>query len=264
MIKIKYFVLVLVVFLFGCDTKSKTINVKFSLTEYSSTTDYKLRIAAETTLPDDMELEIYLPDAEDGNLLAQDMKSVKKGKIVFDELSPDGIGLGDGIYKICIEGTPWTQLHSVIKVIGENGENLTGDFIAEDDSRKMFSYVNEMTITNSPIKSLEERRADREKAVAELTSDFKKLYKELLDFKDDAEFHRIGFGGDQGTTDIYREWKKSVEECRDSYEGKEQMVAGLYFSELWLLGMNYMREAGAENDFTKTKRANIDKILNSK
>jgi hypothetical protein len=85
--------------------------------------------------------------------------------------------------------------------------------------------------------------------------ELKKLYNELLDFKDDAEFHRVGFG----VCCKYKKWQLKVEALRDNetLTMNDKIAVG----DLLMLGLEYMKTNGKENDYTKYARESIAESL---
>ena len=82
--------------------------------------------------------------------------------------------------------------------------------------------------------------------------ELKQLYYELMNFKDDAEFHIVGFG----VCCRYNKWKLRVEALRDSNKLKtisEKIAAG----DLLTLGLEYKNTKGKENDYTRETKGLI-------
>lgn len=76
-------------------------------------------------------------------------------------------------------------------------------------------------------------------------------YDELKQFKNDPEFHRVGFGRGHR---YYREWLKPIDERIDSIGApapKELFEEGVALGDLSSLGMEYMRTNGQENEVTR-------------
>jgi len=85
--------------------------------------------------------------------------------------------------------------------------------------------------------------------------ELKKLYYELMEFKGDAEFHRVGFG----TCCKYKKWQLKVEALRNNKTLK--MIDKIAVGDLLMLGLEYMRTKGKENDYTKFARESIAESL---
>ena len=85
--------------------------------------------------------------------------------------------------------------------------------------------------------------------------ELKKLYYELMDFKDDAEFHRVGFG----VCCKYKKWQLKVEALRNNKT--LTMIDKIAVGDLLMLGLEYMKTKGKENDYTKFARKSIAESL---
>jgi len=85
--------------------------------------------------------------------------------------------------------------------------------------------------------------------------ELQKLYNELMGFKHDAGFHRVGFG----VCCIYNKWKLKVEGLRNRSDlsTTEKIAAG----DLLMLGLEYMETKGKENDYTRFAREAITETL---
>jgi len=83
----------------------------------------------------------------------------------------------------------------------------------------------------------------------------KQLYNELMNFKDDAEFHRVGFG----VCCKYKSWQTKVETFRKTtnLSFQEKVAAG----NLLVLGLEYMKTKGFENNYTRRTKATISELV---
>ena len=85
--------------------------------------------------------------------------------------------------------------------------------------------------------------------------ELKKLYYELMEFKGDAEFHRVGFG----VCCKYKKWQLKVEALRNNKT--LTMLEKIAVGDLLMLGLEYMKTKGKENDYTKFARESIAESL---
>ena len=93
----------------------------------------KIRVVAETNLPDNMQMMVGLRNRAIG-FFAQDFKvSVDRGNFESNWFSNKGKALPSGTYEISIS-SPITDLQpdSVKRVIGNKGENLVGNMIISE------------------------------------------------------------------------------------------------------------------------------------
>lgn len=75
--------------------------------------------------------------------------------------------------------------------------------------------------------------------------ELKKLYNELMNFKDDPEFHKVGFG----ECCKYNKWKLRLEALRDGHKLKT-MAEKVAAVNLLMLAIEYKNTEGGENDYT--------------
>ena len=85
--------------------------------------------------------------------------------------------------------------------------------------------------------------------------DLRKLYGELMVFKDDAKFHEVGFG----TCCEYHKCQSRVKVLRDDprLTLSEKVAAG----DLLTLGLEYMKTKGKENNYTQFANESIKEVL---
>jgi len=83
----------------------------------------------------------------------------------------------------------------------------------------------------------------------------RKHYVQLLKFKDSATFKDVGFG----TGGPHNRWLTDLESVRktNNYERNERIALG----DLLNLGMEFLKTHGAENDYTKFARKEIEKVI---
>ena len=80
-----------------------------------------------------------------------------------------------------------------------------------------------------------------------------RLYVELQEFKDDPEFHQVGFG----LCCRFNAWKEQVDALTDSAGLETLVVIGIVPGELWSLGWEYLQNRGRSTDLTDYVEANI-------
>ena len=88
-------------------------------------------------------------------------------------------------------------------------------------------------------------------------NELKILYNQLINFKDDPEFHRVGFG----FCCKYKKWQTKVETLRNgtNLSLNEQVAAG----DLLMLGSEYKKTKGLENNYTQYAKKSITSVLGS-
>ncbi|NMM50346.1 hypothetical protein [Marinigracilibium pacificum] len=92
----------------------------------------------------------------------------------------------------------------------------------------------------------------------EIFQQFKSLYFELLEFKDDEKFKKYGFskGGP------YNKWLTKVEEIESNPDSKLLMKKGILIGELKTLGMTYANSKGEETQVTKSFNEMFSNAIN--
>ena len=73
------------------------------------------------------------------------------------------------------------------------------------------------------------------------------LYQEFLRFKDDPEFHQIGFG----VCCRFNDWQRRVEELSSRAKLKTLKDIGVMPGDLFNLGMEYLRSKGQPTDSSR-------------
>ena len=73
------------------------------------------------------------------------------------------------------------------------------------------------------------------------------LYHELLAFKDTEEFQTYCYA----VAGPYNDWVERGEALDDRSKGKLRVETGIVFVDLWNMGVNYCNNQGAETDFTR-------------
>lgn len=89
---------------------------------------------------------------------------------------------------------------------------------------------------------------DNTEKIEKVFGQFKSLYNELLDIKDNADFKKFGFGAGGP----YNKWLKSVEELNNNPDSKLLLKKGVLIGELEQLGLEYASSKGQETEVTKS------------
>ena len=84
------------------------------------------------------------------------------------------------------------------------------------------------------------------------------FYNELINFKDNKDFHRYGFGSKYK----YNDWLINIEKLsEDEMRLKFNIEYGFSIDDLRVLGNEYLRSKGIETEFSKLTRKRIEKGL---
>jgi hypothetical protein len=220
---------------FGFDV-TLTINV-------TKLPDNYVRISGTTNLPSGTKLMMSVEEKMDGGFFGQDSCVVSnEGTFSSESFGPKS-GFEDGQYIAeVLMPIPAVQSTAVKKVIGTNGESLSGKLISKDELGLIVSQQTEFTIGATPDVAQAERKKQMELATTELKKQLCIYIEQLLNFKDDPNFKRFGFA----TVGPYNQWLTSVEELRAAQPtGSHPIPLDLRATPgyLWLLGMAYMRVA---------------------
>lgn len=122
--------------------KQLEININDS---YEINKEGKLIYKAKTNLPENMNIMFSL-ESKDNDYYAQNQSKVKNGGYIeSDPFSSHGSPLKSGDYIMDIfSSKPSIQPENVRKIIGENGEKITGNFISDG----MLDFENEFNVDN--------------------------------------------------------------------------------------------------------------------
>lgn len=114
------------------NTEDKIINVQFEVTPKVNSDDGSVLFGIKTNLPENTELLVTVTD--DNGYAGQDKAVIlKDGNGYTAEFSNHGEAL-KGMYHVEITmSLPALQANSVREVIGEHGENLTGEYVIKSD-----------------------------------------------------------------------------------------------------------------------------------
>ena len=91
--------------------------------------------------------------------------------------------------------------------------------------------------------STEKIKAKPEKAIL---SEVRQLYLELMSFKDDSLFHKVGFAPDNK----YSDWLDRVGKLNEDSRSKGLLKKGISVEDLLNLGLGYFNSGGKETSFS--------------
>jgi len=156
--------------------KNTKINVSFDIKP--ELVEGKLFIKGNTNLPDKMELIIILFRGE--SYSAQHKVKIKDGKLISEGFSHKGEPLRNGQYEIKIS-SPATRFQdkSVQNIIGNKGENLTGNLVRKNSEKFQEDNFIEYT-TNYVVGNSVEVKSD----LSDLSKDLNVIlshYRKLID-----------------------------------------------------------------------------------
>jgi len=91
----------------------------------------------------------------------------------------------------------------------------------------------------------------------EILSKVRELYLELMDFKDDALFHEVGFSQKYK----YVEWQNKVMKTNEDPRSKLLLKKGITPGDLSTLGAEYFKSRGMETKFSRYMNAEFKKAF---
>jgi hypothetical protein len=265
---------VLVVITAGCDNDSKpsdTLPSEESPPAEASSTAYKpidgdvtiemtvteqpdkrIRLHGTTNLPNKTNLILSIEERMQGGFFGQSKCSVASDGSFSSEAFGAADGLKDGLYIAgVIMPIPRVQSDDVRKIIGENGEHLSGPHVKNSNYGVTISAKKEFTIGGERgVLAQQQRIKAANDSIANLKLDICVQLEKLLAFKDKQDFKTYGFG--RGGP--YHEWLKDVQALRDS-----QPVGAIHPiplilraapGHLLMLGMQYMQKQ-RETEYTQ-------------
>tara|TARA_R110001592_G_scaffold58212_4_gene176602 strand:+ start:327 stop:1067 length:741 start_codon:yes stop_codon:yes gene_type:complete len=111
-----------------------------------------------------------------------------------------------------------------------------------------FTACKTETKKEEPIKIEKTEKIDQTEKIEKSFTEFKSLYGELSQFKNDADFKKFGFG--KGGK--YSEWLDKVRKFKQNPDSKLLLKKGVLIGELEQLGIAYVGSKGKETEVTKT------------
>lgn len=226
------------------------LNVEISVT--TEVVNGLLYVEATTNLPESTLISISLfRDISGDSYLSQSKATVTDGRFKSGPFGYAGNALPAGEYELSVT-VPYARLQpeAVKAIFGEKGMNLTGPLVSDGKYGGRTAEV-ELIVTvndNDSLRQLSEVSDSKEFYRRELAA----LYHELMDFKDNPNFHELGFS--PGATQ-FKEWQIRLEALhkQKSYSNRGAVAA----SELFELAREYRRSRGAETKYSEMVKPNM-------
>lgn len=212
----------------------------------------RIRLDGTTNLPTNTNLMLSVEERVQGGFRGQSKCSVASDRSFSSEAFGPSGGLRDGLYIAeVMMPIPRVQPDDVKKIIGENGENLSGPLVEDGSLGVTVSAKREFTIGGAQAAQAQQQRAkDAEERIAGLKVATCVHLERLLEFKDKQDFKTYGFGGGGP----YHKWLTDVEALRDSQPKGPGHPVPLVLraapGDLIMLAMEYMQK-GRETDYTR-------------
>lgn len=221
--------------------------------------DKRVRLDGRTNLPPGTKLTLSVSEKIENGVLGQSSSFVSNDGTFESEAFGPKAGLKDGRY--VAEATmpiPALQSAEVKRVIGTEGENLSGPLVEKGRFGVTVSQQAEFAIGANADAAQAERKSEAEAATAALKKSVCELLEQLLKFKDEPKFKKFGFG----IGGPYNKWLKSVEALRDSTPTGQHQIPLLVRTapgDLLMMGMGYMRKG--ETDYTRQMLPELKKTI---
>jgi hypothetical protein len=110
-----------------------------------------------------------------------------------------------------------------------------------------FTACNTETKRKEPIKIENTEQVEKNDGIEKAFTKFKSFYAELIRFKNDADFKKLGFGKNSE----YSKWFEKVNKFKKNPDSKFLIKKGVLIEELEQLGIAYVVSEGKETEVTK-------------
>lgn len=220
--------------------------------------DKRVRLDGTTNLPPGTKLMLSVSEKIENGFLGQSSCFVSSdGTFESEAFGPKG-GLEDGRYTAdATMPIPRIQSAEVKRIIGSNGENLSGPLVEKGRFGVTVSQQVAFAIGENADAAQAERKGKAEASTAALKKSVCVLLEQLLEFKDEPNFKKFGFA----IAGPYNKWLKNVEALRDSTPTGQHpipLIVRAAPGDLLMMGMNYLR---GETDYTRQMLPELKKTI---
>lgn len=217
----------------------------------------KVQFEGTTNLPDGTELLASLSNNDGYG--GQSQVVVNNGKFKTEEFSKGGKALESGTYKIeILMPIASVQPEPVKELIGENSENLKGEFVKDGDLGKIVEFSKEFEIQGA-------EKADHSDLVENYKTQINDYYKEL---NNEYEKHKKSFDL-AAWGEFARSFRESTTELRDEISESvlnpgDRILLGPACADLQMLLTAYASDLQGRGDSEEVKRlkGQIEEVIN--
>lgn len=159
-------------------------------------------------------------------------------------------------------------------IVLKNGNRIETDRVWEEDGEyKCNQYGGVIGFRKGEVLRIEQQESDGEPAEAQnklpstdqaetnsdktIFSQVRKLYLELMSFKGDSLFHKVGFA----SGNKYSAWLDRVGRLAEDSRSKDLVKKGIAVQDLVNLGFEYFKSGGKETPFSRFTNAEFRKAL---
>jgi hypothetical protein len=144
-------------------------------------------------------------------------------------------------------------------IVLKNGNRIEAQRVWEEDGEiKCDQYGGVVGFPKQQVLRIEQQQSDQEldggqkKALSTenekaILSEVRKLYLELMSFKDDSLFHKVGFAPENK----YSNWLDRVGKLKEDSRSKALLNKGIPVEDLLNLGLEYFKSGGKETSFSR-------------
>jgi hypothetical protein len=149
-------------------------------------------------------------------------------------------------------------------IILKNGNRIEAERVWEEDGDiKCDQYGGVIGFPKREVLRIERQGSDEDldgvqkKAVSteaikvnpeeEIVSEVRQLYLELMSFKEDSLFHKVGFASENK----YSNWMDRVGKLKEDSRSKDLLKKGIPVEDLRNLGLEYFKSGGKETKFSR-------------
>jgi DNA-directed RNA polymerase subunit RPC12/RpoP len=230
------------------EAKRKNVQLELNVTELP---ERRVKLYGTTNLPAGTKLMLSVTETVANGFAGQSKLSVQAdGSFSFESFGPKN-GLHDGIYIAeALMPVPFVQPESVQKIIGRNGENLSGSLVKQGKIGITVSVKKEFSIGGKAAADQQQsRKSNAEKTVKKMKLALCVQLKILLQIKDKEDFKTFGFG--KGGP--YHKWLTDSEALKRNIKSTNYIPLALKIAsgDLIQLGVEYMQNKGNDTNYTK-------------
>jgi hypothetical protein len=139
-------------------------------------------------------------------------------------------------------------------IVLKNGNRIEAEKVWEEKGEyRCKQYGGTVGFPKGEVLRVEQGQSDGEqggvesKAQKALFSEARKLYLELMSFKNDALFHKAGFASENK----YSNWLDRVGKLTEDSRSKDLLKKGIPVQDLLNLGFEYFKSGGKETPFSR-------------
>ncbi|NQY79027.1 MAG: hypothetical protein HRT47_01820 [Candidatus Caenarcaniphilales bacterium] len=223
-------------------------------------TEEGVLVTGETNLPDGAILRVGLELKSNWKISTHNSVKIEDGK--FEALLCSYQPCRSGLYIVSVL-LPMQHDAEIVEILGRLNKKIRGDLVKGNDgdlktAKKEFDFQLNNSAEDTKLKAKRQLASD-------LLNKYQNLYNELISFKNQPSFHRLGFS--QGST--YASWKARVGELEQEFRDSDIFVPGkkpiiVQPSTLKVLGNSYMRSRGQETSNTLHNRHLFEELFDDK